>query len=84
MKKIKIHRNRISKTEVNYFFTASPKKCVMVEYNSQWDFYGTPSGVHNIRVEINNNNGFLTNEMEEISINEVPQAIVDILTFLNE
>jgi len=84
MKRIKIHRRKISKTASDYYFTASEKKCVMVVYDSQWDFYGTPSGVHEILIEIHNNNAFIPNSMEEISIDEVPQAIIDLLTFLND
>jgi len=84
MKKVKIHRKKYSETEANYYFKATADKCAIVSYDSQWDYYGTPSGVHNIIVEIHNNNSFLTEQMEEIQIDEVPQAIIDLLTFLND
>ena len=80
---MKIQRRKFSNTGADYYFTASPNKIVLVSYDSEWDFYGTPSGASNIQVEIHNNNSFILSNVEEISIEEVPQAIVDLLTFLN-
>lgn len=87
MKKIKIHKKKCTETVSNYFFIKSDGRCVGVTYDSESDIYGDESPDRYIRVLIHNEALFNMcdcPDMEEITIDEVPQAIVDLLTFLND
>lgn len=84
MKKIKIHRKKCSETVANYFFTKSDGRCVGVTYDSEYDISGPDLADRYIRVLIHNGKQLETKDMEEININEVPQTIFDLLTFLND
>lgn len=56
-------------------------------YDSESDIYGDDSPDRYIRVLIHNEALFhlyAWTDMEEITIDKVPQAIVDLLTFLND
>lgn len=87
MKKIKIHKKKCTETVSNYFFIKSDGRCVGVTYDSESDIYGDDSPDRYIRVLIHNEALFhlyAWTDMEEITIDKVPQAIVYLLTFLND
>lgn len=67
-----------------YVFTKDSKHCIAVEYNPAYDFgKGSPSGARIESVEIHTNNGFVFNkEWKEISLSEVPERIIELLTYL--
>lgn len=62
----------------HYIFTKDEKTCIAVVYNERHNYVWTAnSGVHEIEI-------FITEEMEEISFDEVPAGVIDLLTFLSE
>lgn len=67
-----------------YVFTKDSKHCIAVEYNPNYDFgKGNPSGARIDSVEIHTNNGFIFSErFKEISLPEVPECILELLTYL--
>lgn len=81
-----IHIHRYGKLGQNriYYFTKDAKHCLCIEYNPDYDFgKGSPSGARVESVEIHTNNGFLfKDDTKEISLDEVPECILDLLTFL--
>ena len=80
---MKIHKAIMSKTRTNFYFTKNKRNCLMIEYDSSMDFgkFST-SGTYINKLEIHYNNGWVKKDLIEISINEVPESVVDILTYL--
>ena len=67
-----------------YIFTKDKNHCVLVEYRKDWDFgEGSPGGAEISHIVIHTRNGFHLDRFKEITIEEVPKCIVDLLTFLN-
>ncbi|NDV83388.1 hypothetical protein [Bacteroides sp. 51] len=83
MKKIIVHKAENPDGTTTYYFTKSKTECLCLEYNKKWD-YGKKdsSGTHISDIEIYSNNSFNTSELIEIGINEVPESIIDLLSFL--
>ncbi len=82
MAKIRIHKRELSDRTTAYYFTKSKKRCLRIEHNTEWDFGKTPSGCTINQVEIHYQNSFLTDELSEIELNDVPEVIRDILSYL--
>ncbi len=78
-----IHKKQISKEVTNYYFTKSKDNCLCVEYNPEWDFgKQSASGARLESVEIHYKNSWIRKDLIEIKIEEVPQTIIDVLSFL--
>lgn len=83
MEKILIHKHQVSKTITAYYFTKSKTQCLRVEYDKSWDFgKDSPSGARLNSIEINYQNSWIKDELTEIKIEDVPEAIVDVLRYL--
>lgn len=81
--KIKIHCLTRQPGDKTYFFTKDEKHCLCVDYNSQWDFgNGSPSGSRLSEIEIHTNNAFILKNVPEIQLSEVPECILELLTYL--
>ena len=66
-----------------YFFTKDAKHCFSVEYKSAWDFgKGSPSGSRLFGIEIHTNNAFILQDIPEIPLSDVPECILELLTYL--
>jgi hypothetical protein len=79
---IKIHCLTRKPGDCTFFFTKDDKHCLYIDYQSEWDFgEGSPSGARLGPIEIHTNNAFLL-KYPEISIEDVPKCIIDLLTFL--
>lgn len=67
-----------------YIFTKDEKHCVAIEYNPDHDFgKGSPSGARIESVEIHTNNGFFFKDTtKEINLSDVPECILELLTYL--
>ena len=80
---IVIHSKKNVDGTVTYYFTKSKNKCLAVEYNKRWDFgKNSPSGTHFSDIELHNQNSFKTEGMAEVDIKDVPESIIDLLSFL--
>lgn len=85
-KSIRVHLNTEYFGRRLYVFTKNPKNCIAVEYDPKYDFgKGSPSGAKIDSVEIHTNNGFVFNEeWQEISLSEVPECIIGLMTYLDK
>lgn len=81
---IRIHLNPNYYGNKKYYFTKDDKHCLCVEYNPNHDWgEGSPSGAMIESVEIHTNNSFnFTDCQREISISDVPECILELLTYL--
>lgn len=80
---VKIHCLTRKPGDQTYFFTKDDKHCLCIDYQSNWDFgEGSPSGARFSEIEIHTNNAFTLSIPPEISIEDVPKCIIDLLTFL--
>lgn len=81
---IRVHVNPEYLGNRLYVFTKDSKHCIAVEYNPAYDFgKGSPSGARIDSVEIHTNNGFIFSEKyKEVSLSEVPECILELLTYL--
>ena len=68
-----------------YYFIKDSNHCLAVEYNPKHDFgEGDPWGAMIESVEIHTNNSFcLDDRQREINLSEVPECIIELLTYLN-
>ena len=82
MKNILIHHKIHSDKTSTYYFTKSKRQCLSVNYNKYWDFGKDPSGAHIDQIEIFFNNSFILDDKTEIKIEDVPEAIIDVLSYL--
>ena len=83
--KIKVHCLTRKPGDQTYFFTKDEKHCLCVDYNSEWDFgNGSPSGSRLSEIEIHTNNAFKFQYIPEIQLSEVPECILELLTYLKE
>ncbi|MDR2919702.1 MAG: hypothetical protein LBV72_10115 [Tannerella sp.] len=83
--KIAIHCKKHSDNITTYYFTKSKDKCLLIRYDKQWDFgKNSPSGAHFSEIEIHNMNSFIKDDLTEIKIEDVPEAIIDLLSFLKD
>ncbi len=81
-KPITIHKKKISTGITAYYFTKSKNRCLRVEYDKRWDFGKSPSGARLTDIEIHYQNSFVTDELTEIELSDVPSVVVDILSYL--
>ena len=65
-----------------YYFTKSKNECLLVNYNESWDFGKSPSGARLDVIEIFHKNSFILDDKIEINIEDVPEAIIDVLSYL--
>ena len=81
---LRVHLNPNYCGNRKYYFTKDSKHCIAVEYNPAHDFgKGSPSGARIDSVEIHTNNGFIFGEKyKEISLSEIPECILELLTYL--
>lgn len=82
--RIKVHCLTRNPGDQTYFFTKDAKHCLCIEYNSAWDFEnGSPSGTRLSEIEIHTNNAFKFQHIPpEIQLSEVPECILELLTYL--
>jgi hypothetical protein len=82
---MEIHRtkNKDRCTITTYFFTKNKNQCLCIEHDTYWDFgeYSS-SGTSNIKVEIHYQNSWVKDELEQITMADVPKRIKDVLTYL--
>jgi hypothetical protein len=78
---MQIHKFIVSKNQVNYFFTKSQSKCLLVEYNPNEDYFGTSSGTK-LEITIHEYNAFFIEKFEKITLADVPMSIQSVLTYL--
>jgi hypothetical protein len=77
-----IHKNVISKNQVNYYFTKDKDNCLLIEYNPNRDYPGTSSGPE-LLIQIHDDNAFLVDNFQIIELKEVPQRIIQLLSFIS-
>lgn len=82
MKKIQVHKFERSPNETTYFFTKSRNECLSIVYDKQWDFGKSSSGVHLKEIEIHYYNSYVKDNLTEIRLEDVPEAIIDLLSYL--
>lgn len=81
--KIRVHCLTRKPEDQTFFFTKDEKHCVCIDYNSEWDFgNGSPSGARLSGIEIHTNNAFTFNYIPEVQLSEVPECILELLTYL--
>lgn len=81
--KIKVHCLTRKPGDQTYFFTKDDKHCISIEYRSEWDFgNGSPSGCRLSEVEIHTNNAYYFKYIPEIQLSEVPECIIELLSYL--
>lgn len=82
---IRVHLNSDYFGKNLYVFTKDSNHCIALEYDPVYDFgKGSPSGAVIDQVEVHTNNGFIFNDKyKEISLSEVPECIIELLTYLN-
>lgn len=81
--KIKVHCLTRKPGDQTYFFTKDERHCLCIDYHSQWDLgNGNPSGSRLSGIEIHTNNAFEFQHIPEIQLSEVPECILDLLTYL--
>lgn len=80
---IKVHCLTRKPGDQTYFFTKDEKHCLCIDYKSEWDFgNGSPSGARLYEVEIHTNNAFKFQYIPEIQLHEVPECILELLSYL--
>lgn len=80
---VKIHCLTRKPGDQTFFFTKDDKHCLAIDYQADWDFgEGSPSGAHLGEIEIHTNNAFSFQYKPEISIEDVPKCIIELLTYL--
>ncbi len=81
---IKVHCLTRKPGDQTFFFTKDEKHCLCIEYRSEWDFGdGSPSGARLFEIEIHTNNAFKFLYTPEIQLSEVPECIIELLSYLN-
>lgn len=82
---IRVHLNSDYFGKNLYVFTKDPNHCIALGYDPVYDFgKGSPSGAVIAEVEVHTNNVFIFNDKyKEISLSEVPECIIELLTYLN-
>lgn len=80
---IKVHCLTRKPGDQTYFFTKDEKHCLCIDYNSEWDFGNeSPSGSRLSEIEIHTNNAFNFQYIPEIQLSEVPECILELLSYL--
>lgn len=78
-----IHKKKISKTITIFYFTKSKRKCLEIEYNSNYDYDRGASGFETTHVQIFYYNSFKLENLIPIKLDDVPKPILDILSYLS-
>ena len=82
---MKFHKKKLSENITVYIFTKTKNKCLYIRYDARMDFgQDSTSGAKMDDVEIHFKNSFILTDFEEVTINDIPNSIKSILTFLNE
>lgn len=80
---VKVHCLTRKPGDQTYFFTKDEKHCCCIDYRSEWDFgNGSPSGARLYDIEIHTNNAFTHQYVPEIQLSEVPECIIELLSYL--
>jgi len=83
-KQIVIRKKIISDFISIYYFTKSKKQCLAVSYDKRDDFgLDSPSGTMFYDIEMHNNNSFVIDNLPTVNKEDVPDAVLLLLTFLN-
>jgi len=78
-----IHCKRLSENIAIYYFTKSENNCLCVEYDKRWDFGNkSTSGTQFHYIEIHYQNSWVKDKLTEIKREDVPLAIIDLLSYL--
>lgn len=82
---MKIHKKKISENISLFVFSKSKNKCVEIRYDCRYDFgEKSSSGASFDEITIHNRNAVVLDDFEEITINEVPNSIINLLTFFKQ
>jgi hypothetical protein len=83
-KEIIIHKSKNPDNTTTYFFTKSKNECISIVYvyDKQWDYGKSSSGVHLSDIEIHYHNSYIKDNLTEIQLKDVPEAIIDLLSYL--
>lgn len=81
-KELIIHCSQNPDSTTTYFFTKSEDECLSIIYDKKWDFGKSPSGVQLDEIQIHYNNSFIKDNLTEIKLEDVPEAIIDLLSYL--
>lgn len=80
---VKVHCLTRNPGDQVFFFTKDDTHCVCVDYQSKWDFgNGSPSGARLSEIEIHTNNAFSFQYVPEVQLSEVPECIIELLSYL--
>lgn len=80
---VKVHCLTLKPGDQTFFFTKDDTHCVCVDYQSEWDFgNGSPSGARFSEIEIHTNNAFSLQNVPEVQLSEVPECIIELLSYL--
>lgn len=81
--RIKVHRLSHRDGCQTFYFTKDARHCLRIEYHPALDFgKGSPSGSQLYGIEIHSNNAFKFQDTPEIQLSEVPECILELLTYL--
>ena len=77
-----IHKKKISETRTMFYFTKNKRRCLEIEYNSNYDYDRGASGFESTHVQVFYHNSFRIENLTKIEIGDVPKPIIDILSYL--
>lgn len=77
-----IHKKKISETRTMFYFTKSKRRCLEIEYNSNYDYDKGASGFETTHVQVFYYNSFRVENLTKIEICDVPKPIIDILSYV--
>ncbi|WP_288487903.1 hypothetical protein [uncultured Alistipes sp.] len=81
--RIKVHCSTHKRGPQTYYFTKDAKHCLCIKYDPTLDFgNGSPSGSRLSEVEIHTNNAFKLQDIHEIQLSDVPECILELLSYL--
>lgn len=81
-KPIIIHKLQISKYITTYYFTKSENRCLCVECDIRNIYSKESTSGSTMEIEIHYQNSWIKENLTQITIDDVPQVIKDVLRYL--
>lgn len=80
-----IHRKKLEHrtNTVMYYFTKNRNQCLCIEHDLTDDYGENDTSGANLTVQIHYQNSWAKNDLEEITIADVPKRVKDVLTYLS-
>ncbi len=80
---MEIHRKKLNDNITVFYFTRNKNQCLRVEYKKNYDFGEHSTSGTDLEITIHYQNSWVKDELEEITISDVPKCITDTLNYLN-